>query len=170
MKLLVANVSPENLPFLNDAIGQLRKETEASENELRALRVAIRAEGIITRDLKALARRAADYVVHLKDVIETGTVNERKRFVRAFVHEIIVDGKKRRVQVTFYDDGAGEEAPSPLAAVEALAGRLGDVPLWLAPPRGSTPYGKDTRHVHWKEVPFPQPPRRRRGRPGKTGQ
>ncbi len=139
-KLLVANVSPENLAFLNDAIGQLRKETEALENELRALRVAARAEGIITRDLKALARQAADYVVHLKDVLETGTVDERKRFIRAFVHEIIIDGKKRRVQVTFYDDGLGEDAPSPLAAVEAVAGRLGEsVSLQLAPPTGFEP-------------------------------
>jgi DNA invertase Pin-like site-specific DNA recombinase len=170
-KLLVANVSPENLAFLNEAVGELRKETEAMENELRAVRVATRAEGIITRNLKALARQAADYVVHLKDVLEAGTVDERKRFIRAFVHEIVVDGKKRRVQVTFYDDGLGAEAPSPLAAVEAVAGRLGDsVSPQLAPPRGSTPYGKDSRHVHWKEVPFPQPLRRKRGRPGKAEQ
>ncbi len=169
VKLLVANVSPENLPLLNDALGQLRKETEALENELRAIRVAARAEGIITRDFKALARQAAGYLVHLKEVLETGSVDERKRFVRAFVHEIVVDGAKRQVRVTFYDDGSGEGASSPLAAMEGLAGRLGDVSPQLVPPRGATPYGSSAPEILWQEIPFPQPPSpRKRGRPQGT--
>ncbi len=139
VKLLVANVSPENLPLLSDALGDIRKETEAMEIELRALRVAARAGGIIRRDFKALARQAANYVAQLKAVLDTGTVDERKRFVRAFVHEIVVDGQKRRVQVAFYDDGLGEGGPSPLAAIEAAAGRLGDVSPQLVPRTGFEP-------------------------------
>lgn len=68
-------------------------------------------------------------------------MDERKRFIRAFVHEIVVDGRKRRVQVTFYDDGMGEEGPSPLAAVEAVAKRLGDVSPQLIPRTGNVPKG-----------------------------
>lgn len=35
VKLLVANVSLENLPHLSDALGDIREETEAMEIELR---------------------------------------------------------------------------------------------------------------------------------------
>ncbi len=148
---LVKTVSPEFLPMINDALGQLKRETEALEEELRALRVAARAEGIVARDFKAVARQAADYLVHLKEVLDAGSVDERKRFVRAFVHEIVVDGEKRRVKVVFYDDGAGEEETSPLAATEALAGRLGG-----CFPTGSAPHGIRTR-VPALRGPCPRP-------------
>ncbi len=133
-------IEPENLPLLNDSLGQLRREIEALENELR---VAGRAEGMITRDLKGLARQAADYLIHLKEVLETGTVDERKRFLRAFVAEIVVEGEKRKVRVAFYDDGRGGEAPSsPLAVAEALAERFGDASPQLAPPTGFEPVSR----------------------------
>ncbi len=140
VKSLVVNVSTEYLPMINDALGQLKKETEALEEELRALRVAARAEGIVARDFKAIARQAVDYLVHLKETLETGSADERKRFMRAFVHEIVVDGEKRRVKVVFYSD---EE--SPLATAEALAGRLGDVSLQVMPPRGNSPDSNNRR-------------------------
>ena len=66
-------------------------------------------------------------------------MDERKRFLRAFVSEILVDGEKRRVQVAFYDDGTGANIQAPLAAVEALAERLGDVSPRLVPPTGFEP-------------------------------
>lgn len=88
----------------------------------------------------------------MKDVLETGAVDERKRFVRAFVHEIVVDGRKRRVQLTFYDDGVGEEGPSPLAAVEAVAGRLGDLSPQLVPRRGNEP----RQSLTGRGPPFPR--------------
>jgi DNA invertase Pin-like site-specific DNA recombinase/archaellum component FlaC len=119
--LLVKNISPENLPLINGHLSQLRGEIEAIENELRAVRVASRATNIVTRDLKDLARKAAEYVTNLRDVLAHGTPEERKRFVRDFVGEIVVDGKKREVRASFYDfDGA-------------------DVPLWLMPPTGFEP-------------------------------
>jgi hypothetical protein len=169
VRLLLSKVSPEYMDMINETLGQLKKETAALEEELRALRVAARAEGIVTRDFKAIARQAAEYLSHLREVLETGSTDERKRFVRAFVHEIVVDGEKRRVKVVFYDDGLGGDAQSSSAIYPAnllALGRLGDVSPQLVPPTGPIPYGNDIRPVTWKELPFPQPPaRRRRGRP-----
>ncbi len=142
VRLLLAKVSPELMEMINETLGQIKKETSALEEELRALRVAARAEGIVTRDFKALARQAADYLSHLKEVLQSGGVDERKRFVRAFVHEIVVDGEKRRVKVVFFDDGMGGDSQSPLTALQALAGRLGDVSPQLVPPTGFEPVSR----------------------------
>lgn len=40
------------------------------------------------------------------------------------------------MKVVFYDDGAGDDAKSPLATVESLAERLGDVSPQVMPPTG----------------------------------
>ena len=161
----VRDLPEDPLPLLSGALGDIRKETEAMELELRALRVAARAGGIIRRDFKALARQAANYVSQLKAVLESGTVDERKRFVRAFVHEIVVDGRKRIVHVAFYDDGLGAGGPSSLAAVEAVAGRLGDVSPQLVPRTGPGRYGERPIRL-WEEIDLPQDPSpRKRGRP-----
>ncbi len=139
VRLLLSKVSPEYMDMINETLGQIKAETAALEEELRALRVAARAEGIVTRDFKAIARRAAGYVAQLKEVLETGSADERKRFVRAFVHEIVVDGEKRRVKVVFYDDGGQEDSPPALTALGALAERLGQVSPQLVPPTGFEP-------------------------------
>jgi hypothetical protein len=129
--LLLSTISADNLPLLDDHLGRLRKEMEAIENELRALRVATRAEDIVTRDLKALAKEAAGYVTNLRKVLESGAPEEKKRFVRDFVAEAIVDGEKREVRVGFYSDENG-----PLRNITERAAGV-DVPLWLAPPTGT---------------------------------
>lgn len=95
----------------------------------------------MTRDFKAIARQAADYLSYPKEVLQSGGVDERKRFVRAFVHEIVVDGEKRRVKVVFFDDGMGGDSQSPFSALQALAGRLGDASPQLVPPRGALLWG-----------------------------
>lgn len=134
--LLLSNISTENLPLLNDHLARLRKEMEAIENELRALRVANRAEDVVTRDLKALAKEAAGYVVNLRKVLDSGSSDEKKRFVRDFVAEAVVDGEKREVRVGFYSDDSG-----PLRNITERAAGV-DVPLWLAPPTGFEPVSR----------------------------
>jgi DNA invertase Pin-like site-specific DNA recombinase len=120
--MVFSNIAPENLPLLNDHLGRLRQEIEALEGELRALRVATRAENIVTRDLKALAREAAGYLVNLREVLEEGSPDEKKRFIRAFVGEIVVDGKKREVRVGFFADQDGAPLGPLLRLVEEATG------------------------------------------------
>lgn len=139
VEALVSNVSPENLPLLDEHLGRLRQEIEAIEGELRALRVATRAEDLVTRDLKALAREAAGYVVNLREVLNKGSAEEKKRFVRDFVAEAVVDGEKREVRVGFFDDknddlgGLMERVAQPGSS---------DTALWLAPPTGFEPVSR----------------------------
>ncbi len=153
VSMVFSNVSPENLPLLNEHLGRLRQEIEALEGELRALRVATRAEDIVTRDLKALAREAAGYLVNLREVMEDGSPDEKKRFIRAFVGEILVDAKKREVRVGFFgnEDGAGS-AGAPLGRLLGLVERatgsdgcpLVQGPLG-APPKGEHPHRSPNR-------------------------
>jgi len=144
IELLVANVSPENMPLLNDHLSKLRREIDVIESELRALRVAHRATSIVTRDLKTLAREAADYLVTLKDVLESGSPDQQKRLVRDFVADIVVEGEKREVRVGFYADMEGGQG-KPLEGLAKLAERCAGahdggtatgpkgVPLWYGP-------------------------------------
>ena len=111
-------------------------EGGAIENELRALRVANRAEDVVTRDLRALAKEAAGYVVNLRKVLDSGSPEEKKRFVRDFVAEAIVDGEKREVRVGFFADDSG-----PLRNLTERAAGV-DGPLWLAPPTGFEPVSR----------------------------
>ena len=133
VEMLVSNVSAENLRLLNEHLGRLRQEIEAIEGELRALRVATRAEDIVTGDLKALAREAAGYVVNLREVLDKGSPDEKKRFIRDFISEAVVDGEKREVRVGFFADKDGA-----LGALTERATRSDD-PLWSKPPGGRQP-------------------------------
>jgi len=120
VSLLVANVSPENMAFLNDHLSHARQEIAATEAELRALRVANRATDIVTRDLKALAHEAAGYIVNLRKILEEGSAEEKKTFVRDFVGDVLVDGKEREVRVGFFEDKSQD---LPRKALEIAARR-----------------------------------------------
>ena len=111
------------------------------DNELRALRVANRAQDIVTRDLKTLAREAATYLTDLRKVLQKGTPEQKKRFVRDFVGDVVVDGEKQEVQVGFYDYGAVKGKKGTLKTLQALAAKRNseDVSLWLVPPTGFEP-------------------------------
>lgn len=120
VSLLVANVSPDNMVLLNDHLSQARQEIAAIEAELRALRVASRATDIVTRDLKTLAHEAAGYIVNLRKVLEEGSAEEKKKFVRDFVGDILVNGKEREVRVGFFED---QSPDLPQKALEIAARR-----------------------------------------------
>jgi hypothetical protein len=135
VELLLSSVSAENVRLLDEHLGRLRKEIEAIESELRAVLVADRARDIVTRDVKALAKEAAGYIVNLREVLEKGTPDEKKRFIRDFVGSIVVDGEKRQVQVGFFED---EDDGSGAGGLVALARRAAGetAPLWSMAPWG----------------------------------
>ena len=134
--MLVENVSPENIALLDPHLSRLRQEIAALDAERRALAVATRATDVVTQNLKALAREAAGYLVNLKEVLATGSSDEKKRFIRDFVADILVDGEKREARVGFYrDTGAGEG--KPLETLAALATRCAaGTPVGAAFPSG----------------------------------
>jgi len=115
--LILSSLSAENISLAETHLTKLRQEIAALEAELRAQRVANRMEDIVTRDLKALAREAADYLVDLRMVLDEGSVEEKKRFIRDFVAEILVHGDKREVRVGFYEDGDDGAPGVPLLAM-----------------------------------------------------
>jgi hypothetical protein len=138
VEMLVSSVSAENLKLLDEHLGRLRKEIEAIEAELRAMRVADRARDIVIRDVKAIAKEAAGYIVNLRQVLEQGTPDEKKRFIRDFVGSIVVDGEKRQVQVGFFED---EDGGSGAGGLVGLARRAAGetAPLWSMAPWGHNP-------------------------------
>ncbi len=144
VSVLVANVSAENMALLNDHLSKLRQEIAGIEAELRALRVAYRAGDIITRDLKALAHDAAGYIVNLRKVLEEGSAEEKKRFVRDFVGDVLVNGKEREVRVGFYEN---ESKELPLKALEISARRAAgdDARSLVQSPLGGPPLRQNFR-------------------------
>lgn len=115
--LIVSNLSADNIALVEAHLTHLRQEIAALEGELRAHRLASRAEDIVTRDLKALARKAAGYITNLREVLEKGSSDERKRFLRDFVAAIVVHGDKRQVHVGFYKDDEDGALGVPVSAM-----------------------------------------------------
>ncbi len=65
-------------------------------------------------DLVAATRDALAYLARFRDVLAEGTLEQRKEFLRGFVHEISIDPDTARGVITFYElpissfnDGAG---------------------------------------------------------------
>ena len=94
-----------------------------------------------------MAREAAQYLWNLKEVLEEGTIEERRKFVEFFVEGVRINGAEGRVETTFYESPA-----LPKAAV----------PFCFMPPRGSTPYGRKPAAQAYEVIDFPQPPKSRR--------
>src|SRR5207245_3594559 len=54
-------------------------------------------------DLEAVTRDALAYLAKFRDVLEEGTLEQRKEFLRGFVHEICIDPDTARGVITFYE-------------------------------------------------------------------
>src|SRR5207245_10602834 len=54
-------------------------------------------------DLEAATREAVAYLARFRDVLEEGTLEQRKEFLRGFVHEISIDPDTARGVITFYE-------------------------------------------------------------------
>ena len=56
-------------------------------------------------------------------MLEEGTLEQRKEFLRGFVHEITIDPDAARGTITFYELPAGSLMMVPGAGVEPTQGR-----------------------------------------------
>jgi len=71
-------------------------------------------------DLEAATRDALAYLARFRDVLEEGTLEQRKEFLRGFVHEISIDPDTARGVITFYELPAGSLMMVPGARVALL--------------------------------------------------
>jgi len=58
-------------------------------------------------DLEAATSEAFAYLGRFREVLEEGTLEQRKEFLRGFVHEIAIDPDAARGTITFYELPAG---------------------------------------------------------------
>lgn len=84
-------------------VGRIRAEEAAAANELVGLRKTNGAP-LQGRDVRKLAKEIAGYQIRMEEAFQHGTPDERKRFIRDFVAGIEVDGKERKIRVSFYGD------------------------------------------------------------------
>src|SRR2546425_12440764 len=110
--------TPANRDFVDERLGKIRVRKQELEPRLADLeRVDFQPV-----DLEAATRDALAYLARFRDVLEEGTLEQRKEFLRGFVHEISIDPDTARGVITFYElpvtslmmvPGAGVEPTRP---------------------------------------------------------
>ena len=92
-----------------------RDVAEARGDSERLGKIRVRKQDLETRladserigsqpvDLEAATREALAYLARFRNVLEEGTLEQRKEFLRGFVHEISIDPDTARGVITFYE-------------------------------------------------------------------
>jgi len=108
--------TPANRDFVDERLGKIRVRKQELEPRLADLeRVDFQPV-----DLEAATRDALAYLARFRDVLEEGTLEQRKEFLRGFVHEISIDPDTARGVITFYELPAGSLMMVPGARVALL--------------------------------------------------
>ncbi len=91
--------TPANRDFVDERLGKIRARRQEVEPRLADLeRVDFQPV-----DLEAATRDALAYLARFREVLEEGTLEQRKEFLRGFVHEIAIDPDTARGVITFYE-------------------------------------------------------------------
>ncbi len=109
LRLIVSELDRETLELVREEIQKLKGEIRALEGELERARAL--EEAAATEEPQVRAKRLVARMRKIKRVIEKGTPEERKAFVRDFVAGIEIDGRKGEMVVSFYappTDGNGK--------------------------------------------------------------
>ncbi len=85
----------------NEAIRTLKREIATLEGEMARLKASARPE--VSFDPKALAREGARALWNLKEVLDDGTIEERRKVVEYFVDGVKVNGAEGWVEATFFE-------------------------------------------------------------------
>ena len=125
IELVLTGLAEDNLDVANDMIRALKREIATLEAELRRHDEVQRPR--VALEPKEVAREAAQYLWHLKEVLEEGTIEERRKFVEFFVEGVKVNGAEGWVETTFYE--------SPTLPISKF-------PFCIMPPRGPIPKRK----------------------------
>ncbi len=95
--------TPANRDFVDERLGRVRTRRRDLEARLADLE-RIDYQPV---DLEAATREALAYLARFREVLEEGTLEQRKEFLRGFVHEIAIDPDAARGTITFYELPAG---------------------------------------------------------------
>jgi hypothetical protein len=128
IELILTGLAADNLDVANEMIRTLKREIATLEGELATLKA--QAPPPAKLDPKAVAREAATYLWHLKEVIEQGTMEERRKIVAYFVEGARINGVEGWVEASFYENP--KLAASPVS-------------FCMVPPTGSVPKGNTLR-------------------------
>ena len=121
--------TPANRDFVDDRLGKIRTRKQEIEARLTDLQ-RVDFEPV---DLEAATRDALAYLARFREVLEEGTLEQRKEFLRGFVAGVEIDPDAVRGTITFYELPAGSLMMVPGVGVEptwALGPR--DFKLWVS--------------------------------------
>jgi site-specific DNA recombinase len=108
--------TPANRDFVDERLGKIRVRRQELEPRLADLeRVDYQPV-----DIEAATRDALAYLARFRDVLEEGTLEQRKEFLRGFVYEISIDPDAARGTITFYELPVGSLMMVPGARVALL--------------------------------------------------
>ncbi len=112
-------MTPATADFVGDRLGKIRVRKQDLEARLADLeRVDYQPV-----DLEAATADALAYLGRFREVLEIGTLEQRKEFLRGFVHEIAIDPDAARGTITFYELPAGSLMMVPGVGVEPTRAR-----------------------------------------------
>jgi len=114
--------TPANRDFVDDRLGKIRTRKLEIEARLADLQ-QIDCQPI---DLEAATRDALAHLAKFREVLEEGTLEQRKEFLRGFVAGIEIDPDAVRGTITFYELPANSLMMVPGVGVE---------PTWALGPR-----------------------------------
>ncbi len=124
--------TPANRDFVDERLGRIRVRRQELEPRLADLeRVDFQPV-----DLEAAARDALAYLARFHDVLEEGTLEQRKEFLRGFVAEIAIDPDAARGTIAFYE--------LPVTSLMSVPG-VGVEPTQVRGPRDFKAPGKGQR-------------------------
>jgi site-specific DNA recombinase len=115
--------TPANRDFVDERLGKIRIRRQELEARLADLqRVDHRPV-----DLEAATRAALAHLGRFREVLEEGTLEQRKEFLRGFVAEIAIDPDAARGTIAFYE--------LPVTSLMMVPG-VGVEPTWAIRPEG----------------------------------
>ena len=106
--------TPANRDFVDERLGNIRTR----KLDLEARLVDLERVDYQPVDLEAATRDALAYLARFRDVLEEGTLEQRKEFLRSFVAGIEIDPDAARGTITFYELPAGSLMMVPGVGVE----------------------------------------------------
>src|SRR5713101_1259437 len=108
--------TPANRDFVDERLGKIR----VHKQELEARLADLERIDYQPVDLEAATRDALAYLARFRDVLEEGSLEQRKEFLRDFVHEISIDPDTARGVITFYELPISSLMMVPGARVQLL--------------------------------------------------
>ncbi len=106
--------TPANRDFVDERLGKIRPR----KHELEARLADLARVDYQPVDLEAATSEALGYLGRFREVLEEGTLEQRKEFLRGFVHEISIDPDTARGVITFYELPTSSLMMVPGAGVE----------------------------------------------------